>query len=178
LRIIGGIHKGKRIQVSKSFKARPTTDFAKENIFNVIENHFSISEIEVLDLFAGTGSISYEFCSREAIKVDAVEMNSRSVHQIKNFSDELSFSQLQVHRADVFRFLPKLNKQFDIIFADPPFQLKTLTQIPQLVIENKLLREGGWLILEHGENHSFNQVNGYKKVKRYGSVHFSIFSLD
>lgn len=177
MRIIGGTYKGKRIQVAKSFKARPTTDFAKENIFNIIENEFDISTIEVLDLFSGTGSISYEFCSRGAIKVVGAEMNQRSVVQIKQFANELDFPQLEIHRADVFRYLKKVEDSFDIIFADPPYQLKNLSLIPDLVFSRELLKKGGWLVLEHGEDSKFNNHVNFKSLRKYGSVHFSIFSV-
>lgn len=175
MRIVGGKYKGKRIAVSKSFKARPTTDFAKENIFNIIENEFDIPEIDVLDLFSGTGSISYEFCSRGANKVIAAEMNQKSVIHTRQFADELGFSQLEVHRADAFRLLKKTDHKFDLIFADPPYQLKNLDTLPNLVFENDLLKNNGWLILEHGHEYNFRNAKNYAVLRKYGSVHFSIF---
>jgi 16S rRNA (guanine966-N2)-methyltransferase len=124
VRIISGVYKGKRLYPGKSFKARPTTDFAKENIFNVISNYFDFDQLQVLDLFSGTGSITYEFASRGCRVVDSVEINSRYHAFIKKTCDELHLEQVKAIRADAFRFLKQTPRQYDIIFADPPYDLE------------------------------------------------------
>jgi 16S rRNA (guanine966-N2)-methyltransferase len=175
LRIISGSHKGTYIPVPKNFKARPTTDFAKEALFNILANYFDFEELAVLDLFAGTGSIGYEFASRGARKVDMVEINSRYAGFIQSKASGLNFPNIRVFQKDVFQVLPLLDSKYDIIFADPPYFLEDLDKIPGLVLEGGILESGGWFILEHGKKHSFNDLEGYKELRKYGSVHFSIF---
>ncbi len=175
MRIISGLHKGKRLYPGKYFKARPTTDFAKENLFNVLSNYFEFSELSVLDLFSGTGSISYEFASRGALMVDSVESNTRYHSFIQKTARELEFTHLTAIRADAFRFLKHISRQYDIIFADPPFDLKGIDQLPHLVFSRNLLKPGGWFILEHGKDHDFSLLPQFRELRKYGSVHFSVF---
>ncbi len=175
MRIISGVYKGKRLYPGKSFKARPTTDFAKENLFNVLNNYFDFEELSVLDLFSGTGSISYEFASRGSRSVYSVEVNSRYHAFIHKTAAELGFTQIRAVRADVFRFLKHTPHEYDLIFADPPFDLKELDQLPSLVFSRNLLKPGGWFVLEHGKDHDFTSHSQYRELRKYGSVHFSIF---
>ena len=175
MRIISGIYKGKRLHPGKNFKARPTTDFARENLFNVIANYFDFTELHVLDLFSGTGSISYEFASRGSQVVDSVESNTRYHAYIQKTSRELMFDQLTAVRADAFRFLKHTTRQYDIIFADPPYDMRDIDQIHPLVFSRNLLKPGGWFILEHGKDHDFSMLPQFRELRRYGSVHFSIF---
>ncbi len=175
MRIISGQYKGHRFQVRKNFPSRPTTDFAKENIFNVLGNYFDIEEIKVLDLFAGTGSISFEFASRGA-EVDLIEKDFKSIAFIKKNIESLKITSIKPILGDVFRLVPKINSGYDIVFADPPYQLNNISDIPELVIENNLLNDSGWFILEHSARHTFNAHKNFKELRKYGSVHFSIFT--
>ncbi len=175
MRIVSGAYKGKRLYPGKNFKARPTTDFAKENLFNVLNNYFDFEELEVLDLFSGTGSISYEFASRGCRAVDSVESNSRYHAFIQKTASELKFAQLAAIRADAFRFLKHTPRDYDLIFADPPFDMKEFGQLPQLIFSRNLLKQGGWFILEHGRDHDFSTQSQFRELRKYGSVYFSIF---
>ena len=175
MRIVSGAYKGKRLYPGKNFKARPTTDFAKENIFNVLNNYFDFEELEVLDLFSGTGSISYEFASRGCRAVDSVESNSRYHAFIQKTASELNFTQLAAIRADAFRFLKHTPRVYDLIFADPPFDMKELDRLPQLILSSNLLKQSGWFILEHGRDNDFSTHLQFRELRKYGSVHFSIF---
>ncbi|MBN1116102.1 MAG: RsmD family RNA methyltransferase [Bacteroidales bacterium] len=175
MRIVSGIYKGRHIQVHKKFSARPTTDFAKENIFNVINNYFDWEKLSVLDLFSGTGSISYEFASRGCLRVVSVEKDFRSHSFIQETVKNLQDDKIKAIKSDVFRFLEWTKEKYDIIFADPPYELKGIEELPKVVFEKKLLKPEGWFILEHGKNSEFQGFQGFKEKREYGSVNFSIF---
>lgn len=177
MRIISGTHKGRRIYPDKKFKARPTTDFAKENLFNVLNNTIYFEDLSVLDLFSGTGSISYEFASRGAEKVMCVEKNHSHFSFIQKTIKELKFEQIRPIKSDVFRFLRNYSQKFDLIFADPPFEMKSIETIPELVFEKKLLSENGILIVEHGSTNDFSTHPYFSEKRSYGSVNFSFFKL-
>jgi 16S rRNA (guanine966-N2)-methyltransferase len=174
VRIVSGTHKGRQIPVRKNFPSRPTTDFAKENLFNILQNYFDLDGLEVLDLFAGTGNISYEFASRGSI-VKSIELNFRSFHFIQETAKELALSRLTVVKADVFRFLEKTDKRWDIIFADPPFDLEDIEHLPDLIFRKELLKRDGWFILEHSDQKKFDDHPYLREKRSYGSVNFSIF---
>ncbi len=176
MRIISGTHKGRRIVPDKNFKARPTTDFAKENLFNVLNNIIDFEGITALDLFGGTGGISYELASRGAEQITCVEMNAKHFTFIKKTILDLGFDNISVLRADVFRFLKSCYKKFDIIFADPPYDLKKIEVIPDMVFNKELLLPNGWLILEHGRANNFENHNNFCEMRTYGSVNFSFFN--
>lgn len=175
MRIISGLHKGKRLIAPKNLPARPTTDFAKEGLFNMIGNEFNIEDITVLDLFAGIGGITFEFASRGAKKILSIDENYHCVSFIKKTARELDLKQIDVFKNDAFRYLKKYDTQFDIIFADPPYQLKNINEVPELVFKNKLLKENGQLILEHDRNWDFSGNPNFVKHKKYSNVNFSIF---
>lgn len=175
MRIISGEHKGRRLSPGKNFKARPTTDFAKENLFNVLSNYFDFEDLSVLDLFSGTGSIAYEFSSRGSREVDSVEVNVKYHAYIRKTAGELGLKNLRAIRADAFQFLKHTVNRYDMIFADPPYDLKELEQLPDLVFGHNLLVPGGWFIMEHGKEHDFSEYPHFRELRRYGSVHFSIF---
>ncbi len=175
MRIISGSYKGRMIHPPKNFKARPTTDFAKESLFNIINNNFDYSEIKALDLFSGTGSISYELASRGSSDIVSVELNYNHYAFIKKTAAELNFLQIKTIRADVFKFLKTCNRTFNLIFADPPYDLKNIEIIPDIIFEKKLLDNDGWLILEHGSRTDFSTHEKFKEQRDYGSVNFSIF---
>lgn len=175
MRIISGIYKGKRITAPKNLPVRPTTDFAKEALFNMITNEYDIETISVLDLFSGTGNIAFEFASRGAKDICCIDENYHCVNFIKKTSKELNFNQLLVFKNDVFKYLKKYPKQFDVIFADPPYNIKNIERIPDLVIENDLLKTDGILIVEHDRNSDFSNHKNFIQHRKYGNVNFSIF---
>ena len=176
MRIIRGIYGRRRFDVPSSFSARPTTDFAKENIFNVISNLMDLEDADALDLFAGTGSISFELLSRECRSVVAVEMNSAHASFIWKVACQLKTETLQLIRGDVFRYLKTVKPaSFDFIFADPPYALKELADVPKLVLEKGLLRPGGVFVMEHPKTYDFSTLPGFYQHRVYGSVNFSLF---
>lgn len=178
MRIIGGSMKGRTFDPPSSFKARPTTDFAKEGLFNVISNGYDMESVRVLDLFSGTGSISYEFASRGVREIYSVEMNPLHAAFIKKTSSALKISGMQVIRHNVFDFLDICRLDFDIVFADPPYDIEGLDSIPDKVfsaMDGHLLREGGVFVLEHPGTYSFVHHPRFKKERKYGNVHFSFF---
>lgn len=174
MRIISGKYRGKNIPVDKKFKARPTTDFAKESLFNILNNTINIEDLKVLDLFAGTGSISYEFASRGSVEVTAVEINAGYAAFIKKISSELSLG-IKVINYDSFRFLKNCDKRFDLIFADPPYDLKDIEKLADLIFEKKLLNPSGLFIFEHSSKYNFSENKNLYLHKAYGSVNFSFF---
>ncbi len=178
MRIISGTYRGKQIRPPKNFKARPTTDFAKEGLFNILQNHYDPEELDVLDLFAGTGSISYEFASRGARSVVAVEMEKNYHDFIRLTCKELDFDQVSVIRGDVFRYLKRPYQSFDIIFADPPYDHPLLDTLPDLVFSTEILAQGGQFILEHPGTFSFTSHNHFYEHRKYGGVNFSFFRRD
>ena len=175
MRIINGIHKGKSIIAPKDLPVRPTTDFAKEGLFNILTNEFDIDHLEVLDLFSGTGNIAFEFASRGAKKILCIDANYHCVSFIKKTSNSLNFKQLSVFKNDVFKYLKQYTQSFDLIFADPPYDLKEIPVIPQLVFDNKLLNKDGWLIVEHDKRTDLSDHSNFVVQRKYGNVHFSIF---
>ncbi len=175
MRIISGTHKGRRIVPDKNFKARPTTDFAKENLFNVLNNSIDFDGIVALDLFGGTGGISYELASRGAEQIICVEMNVKHFAFIKKTVADLAFDNISVLRADVFRYLKSCRKKFDVIFADPPYDLKNIDAIPDMVFKKELLLPDGLFILEHGKADNFENHDKFCEMRTYGSVNFSFF---
>lgn len=175
MRIISGIHKGRTIIPPKNLRARPTTDFAKENLFNVLGNLVDFEGIDVLDLFSGTGSIAYEFASRGASSVIAVEINA--VHQafIRSTARGFGFENLYAVKANAFLYLKSTDKRFDVIFSDAPYDLEGAEQVIELVFERDLLREGGILVFEESGSVDFSGHPKFMQSRRYGSVHFSLF---
>lgn len=177
MRIISGRYRGRHITPGKNFKARPTTDFAKESLFNILGNNFEFDGLAVLDLFSGTGSISYEFASRNAAEVYSVELNPQYQKFIAGVAKELDFKNLTPIRGNAFIFLKSCYKKFDIIFADPPYSLEGIETIPDLVFEKELLHPGGWLIVEHSAGTDMKKHPKFISLKKYGQVHFSIFEM-
>lgn len=175
MRIISGSYRGRQITPPRNFKARPTTDFAKESLFNVLNNHFDYENLEVLDLFSGTGSISYEFASRGARSVMAVELDSDHNKFIRQTAEKLDFDQIKVIRGDAFAFIKRPFQSFDLIFADPPYDLAGIEKLPDEIFRTTILSPGGWFILEHGSRLSFTAHPNFFQHRSYGSVNFSIF---
>jgi 16S rRNA (guanine(966)-N(2))-methyltransferase RsmD len=178
VRIIGGAYKGKQIVADHRLTLRPTTDFAKEGLFNILSNRFDVSSFEALDMFAGTGSISYEFASRGCANIHAVEIDPRHVAFIRATAGKLGFSQIRVIRDDVFHFLSICKRQYDIIFADPPYNMPRTEEIPDLVLKRDILKPDGILILEHSRQNDFSGHGNMRDHRRYGNVHFSFFKRE
>lgn len=175
MRIIGGKLKGRMISPPVGYSARPTTDYAKEGLFNVLDNEYEFDDLKVLDLFGGTGAIAYEFASRGAALVCSVEMNKANASFIRREAARLGLDKIKAVHSNVFDFLPVCREKFDIIFADPPYALEGLESIPDKVLGGGILQEGNYFILEHGDEHSFRDHPRFKKEKVYGRVHFSFF---
>ena len=177
MRIIGGRLKGKTILPPQGYKARPTTDFAKENLFNVLCNNYIDFEdgVTALDLFAGTGSISIELVSRGCDRVISIEKDPQHLAFISQIMREVKTDKCFPMRADVFKYIERCNEQFDFIFADPPYALKGLETIPSLIFEKGLLKEDGLLVLEHGKDNHFEDNPNFIERRVYGSVNFSFF---
>ena len=175
MRIITGKYKGRHFDIPKSFKARPTTDFAKENIFNVLMQYIDFEDATALDLFSGTGSITLELLSRGCSRVVSVEQDRDHHRFITDCLKKLGTNVCLPLRGDAFRFIKSCKQQFDFIFADPPYALKELPQIPQLIFDHNLLKEDGIFVFEHGKDNDFSQHPNFVEHRSYGSVNFSIF---
>lgn len=175
MRIITGLYKGRHFDVPRSFKARPTTDFAKENIFNVVNGYMDLDGAVALDLFAGTGSISLELLSRGCSHVVSVEADRDHAAFIRQCMTKIGTDDCLLIRGDVFRFMKSCKQQFDFIFADPPYALKQLPEIPSLIFQYGLLKEGGLLVFEHGKDNDFSAHEHFVEHRSYGSVNFSLF---
>lgn len=175
MRIITGIYKGRRFDIPKTFKARPTTDFAKENLFNVLNGYVDFEGMTALDLFAGTGSISLELVSRGCDTVISIEADREHHAFIKQCLGKLGTDRCIPIRGDVFKFIKGCRQQFDFIFADPPYALKELSKIPDLVLNGNILKQGGLFVFEHGSDNSFTEHPCFVEHRSYGSVNFTIF---
>ena len=176
MRIITGRYKGRHFDIPRTFKARPTTDFAKENIFNVLTQYVDFDGATALDLFSGTGSISLELLSRGCQQVVSVEMDRDHHRFIQDCLKKLDTKACIPIRGDVFRFLKSCKQQYDFIFADPPYALKELPEIPDLVIGRQLLKDGGIFVFEHGKDYDFSNHPHFLEHRSYGSVNFSLFT--
>jgi len=176
MRIVSGSLKGRRIQAPTNLPVRPTTDFAKESLFNILNNHVDFEDLNVLDLFAGIGSISYEFASRGVKSVLAIDNNAKCADFIKQTVDKLHIETIHVMHTDAFAYIAKTRQTFDVIFADPPYDLPTLNLLPSLIFEYNLLNPDGYFILEHSEKHNFAAVQQFSELRKYGKVHFSFFN--
>ncbi len=175
MRIITGIYKGRHFEIPHTFKARPTTDFAKENIFNVLRGYLDFDGSVALDLFSGTGSISLEMLSRGCRQVVSVEADRDHARFIRQCIAKIGADNHTLIQGDVFRFVKSCHQQFDFIFADPPYQLETLADLPDLVLAAGILAADGVFCLEHGKQYDFSQHPHFLEHRHYGSVNFSLF---
>jgi len=175
MRIVSGIYRGRKFQLPANLQARPTTDFAKENLFNILSNRMDFEDLNVLDLFSGTGSISFEFLSRGAKAVTCVEQYAPHVKFIKEVAEKLKVENFTVLTGDAYRFIENSNGKFDLIFADAPYADERLSSIPERILASSLLAENGLLIVEHSKTTSFGSNPLYKETRTYGSVNFSFF---
>ncbi len=179
MRIISGKYKGRRIFPPKNLPVRPTTDMSKEALFNVLNNHFSFEGLKVLDLFAGTGNISFEFASRGSDNITSVDADFGCVKFIKQIAEEYDFN-IAAMKSDVFKFLEKNKNSYDIIFADPPYALdqKTFEKIVLMVFEQELLRDAGMMVIEHSKYTKLDHMINFSFKKSYGGSIFSFFEID
>ncbi len=175
MRIIGGKLKGKTILPPAGYKARPTTDFAREALFNILDNEYEFDDLKVLDLFGGTGAVSYEFASRGVGRVYCVEMSRENASFIKTEALRLGLGNVTMVRDNVFDFLNVCHEKFDIVFADPPYAIEGLETIPDKVFEKDILHPDCYFILEHGPGHDFSSHPHFFKQRSYGKVHFTFF---
>lgn len=176
MRIISGKFGGRKIQPpAKMPFTRPTTDIAKEGLFNILQNQIELRGIKTLDLFGGTGSISYELASRGATSLAIVEKDSKMAAFIAKNLNDLNIENAVLIKEDVFSFIERCKEQFDFIFAGPPYALARLDDLPHLIYEKKLLKENGWFVLEHTPDHDFKSEKLYKAQRNYGTTVFSIF---
>lgn len=175
MRVITGKYKGRHFDVPRTFKARPTTDFAKESLFNVLNGYMDFEGTQALDLFAGTGSITLELLSRGCARVVSVEKDPQHYRFIASVLEKLADEAAFPVRGDVFKFLATANEQFDFIFADPPYSLPNIADIPDLVLDRNLLRPDGIFVFEHGKGNDFSYHPRLVDHRSYGSVNFSFF---
>ena len=175
MRIIAGRFKGRRLRPPRKNPARPITDFAKEGLFNVLHNYFDFDRIKFLELFAGTGSVSFEIASRGCTEITAVELHGPNADYITKTSDLLGMS-INVIDGDVFQVIPHLADSYHLIFAGPPYALERLAGLPELIFTHGLLKPKGWFILEHSKTHNFESHPRFSQSRHYGEAVFSIFT--
>ncbi len=175
VRIIGGKYRGRLIEPPSGFRARPTTDFARESLMNILNNRYDFESVTLLDLFGGTGAISYEFASRGSEDIDVVETDRRSCEFIARTLRELGPARARVHRLDVRDWLKICHKQYDIIFADPPYALRGLTDLPEMVMNSGAVHDSTLFILEHPKALNFKESDRFTEHRSYGNVNFSFF---
>lgn len=176
MRIISGKYRSKRIIAPKNLPVRPTTDMAKEGIFNVINNEYYFDQLVVLDLFAGTGNVTLEFASRDAKSITSIDIHHGCTKFIHQTCKELGFEQVTVIKSDVKKFIDTTNRSFKIIYGDPPYNLDNQEEIIETILSRNLLMDEGWLIWEHDAHHKFDHIVGFEQQRRYGSVYYSIFT--
>ncbi len=177
MRVIGGKFKGRKFGVAPGFKGRPTTDFGKEGLFNILNHRVYLQGANVLDLFSGAGGISLEFASRGAAFVTSIERGGPGCKTLKSNFEMVDYSTFHVIRGDVFSFLKNAKGQYDVIFADPPFDLEQMSKLPQMILSSGLLTPDGLLIIEHGGETNFEKEAGFEESRKYGHVNFSFFTL-
>ena len=175
MRIISGKFRGKVLMAPRNLPVRPTTDFAKEALFNLMNNHYNIEMISVLDLFAGTGNISYEFASRGAESLTAVDFNGNCVKFINQTAEALGFTQLHAHRSEAIKFVERAYRKWDVVFADPPYDFTGHEELVNAVFKKGILEEEGMLVVEHARETNLAEHPNFVERRKYGNVHFSFF---
>lgn len=176
MRIIAGSLRGRKLSPPTTLPVRPTTDMARESLFNILNNYRDYDECTILDLFAGTGAVSFEFISRGAKEVTAIDINNQCTDFIKATSRQLGINNLHVVRTDVFDLLKRAYKKFDIVFADPPYALDKLASLPDIIFEQNILNEDGIFILEHPREYQFEEHTHFWQHRHYGKVNFTFFA--
>jgi len=176
MRIIGGSLKGLRLNPPKNLPVRPTTDLAKEALFNILQNRIDFEDMRVLDLFSGTGNISMEFASRGAAQVVAVDRSIHCVNYLKDISRQHGLTNIKVFKEDVLKYLQFENEQYELIFADPPYDLNKIPEIPKIIFDKNLLLPGGLLIIEHQSMQNLSNHPAFAEQRKYGHSSFSFFN--
>lgn len=176
MRIIAGNLRGRRLNPPQNLPVRPTTDMARESLFNILNNYVDYEDCSVMDLFAGTGAVSLEFVSRGAKEVTSVDINAQCTDFIKQSAQQFGIRNLHVVRADVFDLMKRLNRKFDIVFADPPYALEGLATLPDIIFERQALTDDGIFILEHPREFSFEGHPHFWQHRNYGKVNFTFFA--
>ena len=178
MRIISGIHGGRKISPPANMPyTRPTTDIAKEGLFNIIQNNLDIETLKTLDLFGGTGSISYELASRGAVSLTIVEKDNNMFDFIKKTAASLELENFKLVKSDVFKYIETCTEQYDFIFAGPPYALGTIDDLPLKIFEKQLLKSKGWFVLEHTPRNDYKKFEHYHAERNYGTTIFSIFVM-
>ena len=179
MRIISGSHKGRQIIAPGNLPVHPTTDMAKTALFNILNSYFNVEDLKVLDLFAGTGNISYEFASRGSHSITSVDAEHNCTAFIQATAEKLNFDKIRVINSDVFRFLEKVNDKYDLVFADPPYSLlvDSYSLIVKYIFGRELLNKDGWLVIEHSKRNNFKEHSNFYQHRIYGKVNFSIMIL-
>jgi 16S rRNA (guanine966-N2)-methyltransferase len=175
MRIIGGTLKGLRLNPPKNLPVRPTTDLAKEALFNILQNQIEFDNINVLDLFCGTGNITYEFASRGAKQVIGVDRSIHCINYVKDTARQHGLNQIKTYKADIFKYLQVETEQYDLIFADPPYDLNQIPEIPKVIFEKNLLSADGLLIVEHQSMQNLSNHPAFVEQRKYGHSSFSFF---
>ena len=175
MRIISGIHKGRRFYPPKNLPVRPTTDFAKEGLFNVLRNWIEIEDCSVLDLCSGTGNMTFEFASRGARSVLAVDQEFGCIRYINKIAEELKLDQVNTFKSELFKFLKHARGSYDIVFVDPPYGLEGIEKLPNLILEKALVTESGLLVVEHGRETNFKEHKYFYATRKFGNVNFTFF---
>jgi len=175
LRIISGTHKGRHIRPPKNFRARPTTDNAKESLFNILENHYDLKKVRILDLFSGTGGIGFEFVSRGCLMAHLVEKNKNHVRFIEKVIHDFNFEHIKVFHTNAYLTIKNVHEHYDLIFADPPYDQPGIETIPNMIFERDILNKNGRFIFEHSGKFDFSDHSHFIEYRQYGSVHFSFF---
>lgn len=178
MRIIRGKYGRRRFDVPTNITARPTTDFARENIFNVLENYQDFEGLSALDLFAGTGAITLEFASRGCECVTAVEKAATQFNFIRKVVQQLNAQNIRIVKGDVFQYVERCDTKFDMIFADPPYNLENFGEIPKLILNSRMLKDDTIIIIEHSKAYDFSHLPHFWQHRTYGSVNFSLFRMD
>lgn len=176
MRIIAGSLRGRRLNPPQNLPVRPTTDMARESLFNILNNYVDYEECSVMDLFAGTGAVSFEFVSRGVREVTSIDINAQCTDFIKAECGRMDVRNMHVVRADVFDLLKRANRKFDIVFADPPYAIEGLATLPDLIFERQVLTEDGIFILEHPREYSFEEHPHFWQHRNYGKVNFTFFA--
>lgn len=175
MRIIGGVYGGTRLNPPQNLPVRPTTDIAKEALFNILDNRLNFEECNCLDLFAGTGNISFELASRDVLGVDAIDIHFKCLQYIKETAVKLNTDRITTRKADVLKYINSCNKQYDFIFADPPYDLPVLPQLANLILDKGLLKQGGILVIEHPSMRKMDPSTAYQETRKYGYSSFSFY---
>lgn len=173
MRIINGKNRGRKIEAPSSLPVRPTTDLGKESLFNILNNYFYFDRVNVLDLFAGTGNITYEFASRDAVSVTAVDNFQGCTDFIRRTINQLGYEQVSVIRGDAIHFIERSRQKYDIIFADPPYDMVGVEKIADIVFKNNLLKPDGWLVIEHSRSYDFSKHPNFYQHRKYGKLNFT-----